>query len=221
MILTATGETIFMTFIPLVLSYLFGIPLAFVSVETAPLGLYPNVIVNKILQVVIAIGRAIPFVILMVLVLPLTRLLIGTGIGTVAVIVPLTICAIPFVTRIIETSLNKIDRWTILASKIDNASKFKIMFKIKFLSILPELVDGIGITAIAILGYTTMAGTVGGGGLGNYAIVYGFQRYDWLSAFYATLIIVGLVLIIQFVCVFISRLLKNNLFGRSVVDVNY
>ena len=204
----ATLETLQMTFVSLLFSYLFGMPLAFIFVETKENGLFPNVVINKILDVVIAIGRAIPFIILMVLILPFTRLLVGTGIGTTAVIVPLSVAATPFVARVIEQELIKVDRWIIVAARIDNASKLKIMFKIKFLSILPGFINGLGITAIAILGYTTMAGTVGGGGLGNYAIVYGFQRYNWVAVLLATSIIVVLVFMIQSICQFLARLLK-------------
>lgn len=204
----ATLETLEMTFLSLVFSYLVGLPLAFLFVETKPEGLYPNKIINKILDVIIAIGRAIPFVILMVLILPFTRWLIGTGIGTTAVIVPLTVAAIPFVARVIEQELIKVDRWIIVAARVDNASKLKIMFRVKFLSILPGFINGLGITAIAILGYTTMAGTVGGGGLGNYAIVYGFQRYNWLAVLLATTIIVVIVFLIQSICQLMARLLR-------------
>lgn len=207
-LLVATLETLEMTFVSLAFSYLFGLPLAFLCVETRENGLFPNKSISAALNVLIAIGRAIPFVILMVLILPFTRWLIGTGIGTTAVIVPLTVAAIPFVARVIEQELLKVDRWIIVAARVDNASKLKIMFKIKFLSILPGFVEGMGITAIAILGYTTMAGTVGGGGLGNYAIVYGFQRYNWLAVLLATTIIVVIVFLIQLLCRIFARLLK-------------
>lgn len=207
-LIKATIETLEMTFISLVFSYLLGLPIAFLFVETKRDGLFPNRYVNKILDVIIAIGRAIPFIILMVLILPFTRWLVGTGIGTVAVIVPLSVAATPFVARIIEQELIKVDHWIIVAARIDNASKLKIMLKIKFLSILPGFINGLGITAIAILGYTTMAGTVGGGGLGNYAIVYGFQRYNWLAVLFATAIIVIIVFLIQSICQLVARLLK-------------
>lgn len=196
-LLQALLETMYMTFVPLCIAYVIAIPLGFICVETAKDGLYPNRIIHKISDGIIAIGRAIPFVILMILLLPLTRLLIGTGIGTTAVTVPLTICTIPFASRIIETALKKVDYWTIVASRVDGARKFKIMYRIKFLSILPEVVDGIGIVAIAILGYTTMAGVMGGGGLGNYAMVYGFYRYNWTATITATVVIIVLVFAIQ------------------------
>ena len=196
-LLKALLETLYMTFVPLCIAYVIAIPLSFICVETAKDGLYPNRVVHKVCDAVIAIGRAIPFVILMIVLLPFTRLLIGTGIGTTAVIVPLTIATIPFATRIIETSLAKVDRWIILASKVDGANNLQIMGRIKFMCVLPEIIDGIGIVAIAILGYTTMAGVIGGGGLGNYAMVYGFYRYNWIATLLSTTLIVVVVFIIQ------------------------
>lgn len=204
----ATLETLWMTFESLLFAYVFAIPLAFLNVETKPDGLMPNRIINKITDLFIAIGRAIPFTILMVLMLPVTRLIIGTGIGTEASILPLSVSAIPFCAKVIEQDLVKVDRWIIVASKVDNASKFKIMFKIKFLSILPDFIRGVGLSAITILCYTTMVGTIGGGGLGNYAIVYGFQRYNWTAVFLATVIIVVIVFAIQLVTQAVYRLLK-------------
>ena len=207
-LLVATLDTLRMTFISLVFAYVFALPIAFINVETKPEGLYPNKVISKITDFVIALGRAIPFTILMVLILPFTRWLIGTGIGTRAAIVPLTVSAIPFCAKVIEQDLVKVDHWIIVAARVDNSSKLKIMLKIKFLSILPEFIRGVGLSAITILCYTTMVGTIGGGGLGNYAVVYGFQRYNWLAVLYATIIIVLIVFIIQIVSQAVARLLK-------------
>ena len=207
----ATLETIYMTIVPLIVAYLIAIPIAFICVETDFNGLFPNYFIHKILNLIIAVGRAIPFVILMIIALPFTRWLLGTGIGTTAVIVPLTICAIPFTARMIESSIKKVDYWVIVAAKVDGASKIKIMIQIEFMSVIYDIIDGIGIVAIAIIGYTTMAGTLGGGGLGNYAIVYGFQRYDWIATLCATLIIVIIVFVIQTTCQIISKRLKRRI----------
>lgn len=208
-LLTATGETILMTFSSLAIAYIFAIPIGFIAYETAENGLFPNKLLNKITNVIIAIGRAIPFIILMVLLLPITRFIVGSGIGTKAVIFPLSVCAIPFASRMVENSLTRIDKLIVVASRIDNAPKMKIMFKIEFLYVLPDLIEGFGNTGIAILGYTTMAGTVGGGGLGNYAIVYGFQRYNWLAVFYSTIIIVLMVFAIQSICKIIAKKIRR------------
>lgn len=208
-LLIATGETLLMTFVSLIISYIVGILVAFICVETSQNGLFKNRFINVICNCIIAVGRAIPFVILLVLILPFTRWLVGTGIGTVSVIVPLTICAIPFSARIVETSLKKIDKWTILAAKMDNAPKRKIIIRIKLMAIIPELIEGFGMVGISIVGYTTMAGIVGGGGLGNYAITYGIQRYDWLAVLLATIIIVLIVMLIQFSTHFIAKKLRR------------
>lgn len=205
----ATLETLKMTFVSLGISYCIAIPIAFGCVETNKEGLFPCRIVHRILDIIIALGRAVPFILLMVLCLPLTRLLIGTGIGTNAVIVPLVIATVPFAARIIETSLLEVDRWIIVAAQVDNAPKWKILIKIKFLCVLPQIIEGLGNVGIAVLGYTTMAGTVGGGGLGNYAIVYGFQRYNWVAALFATIIIVIIAFIIQTACQISSRKIKG------------
>lgn len=199
-LINATIETIKMTGYTLLFAYAFGLPLAIITNETNKGGLYEHKIINLICNIVIGAGRSIPFAIMIIICLPVTRWLIGTGIGTTAVIVPLTIAAIPFVARIIESALSKVDYWVIVAAKIDGAKKIKIIFKIKIRSQLPELVNGVGITSVAIIGYTTMAGVVGGGGLGNYAITKGLYHYSWSSVLYPTLIITAMVILIQLVC---------------------
>lgn len=209
----ATLETLEMTLISLMLSYLLGMPLGILTAETAPNGLYENRIINKICNIIIGIGRAVPFTILMVLVLPFTRFLIGTGIGTTATIVPLTIAAVPFVARTIEQSMLQVDYWVIKAAQIDNTPKIKIIFRVKIGSRLYDIMNSVGLTSIAIISYTCMSGAVGGGGLGNYALTYGFYRYDWMSVFYATLIIVGIVIAFQWMSKVAGRLFdyrKNN-----------
>lgn len=198
-LLTATFETLEMTLMSLLFSYILGLPLGILTCETSKNGLLENKIINSILNTIIGVGRSIPFTILMVLALPITRILVGTGIGTTATIVPLTIAATPFVARTIEQSLLQVDYWVIKAAQIDNASKIKIIFKIKIGSRLFDILSSLGITSIAIISYTCMAGAVGGGGLGNYALTNGFYRYDWMSVFYATLIIIGIVLIFQWI----------------------
>lgn len=208
-ILEATLETIFMSFSALILSYIVAIPLACIMVETTQNGLFPNKIINLMLNRIVDLLRAIPFVLLLVFLFPVTRFLIGTAIGTRAVIFPLTICAIPFVMRMIETSLNMVDKEIVEASKIDGANNIQIIIKIKLASILCSLINGVGIVAINIVGYSTMAGTVGGGGLGNYAIVYGFQRYDWNKIFYSIIVIVLLVVTIQILCNLLVKIVNK------------
>jgi D-methionine transport system permease protein len=192
-------ETIYMSFISLVISWVIAMPLGSIVSETRPGGLFPNKIINFILNRVVDIGRSIPFILLVVFLFPFTRMLIGTAIGTKAMIVPLTICAIPFEIRLIEEILSEIPYSIIEAAKIDGASNLKIIIRIKWACKLPYLVNAIGITLINIIGYSAMAGVVGGGGLGNYAIVYGFQRFNWTIIAESVVIIVILVSLLQII----------------------
>lgn len=197
--LNALIETIYMSFISLVISWVIAMPLGSIVSETRPGGLFPNKIINFILNRVVDIGRSIPFILLVVFLFPFTRMLIGTAIGTKAMIVPLTICAIPFEVRLIEEILSEIPYSIIEAAKIDGASNLKIIVRIKWACKLPYLVNAIGITLINIIGYSAMAGVVGGGGLGNYAIVYGFQRFNWTIIAESVVIIVILVSLLQII----------------------
>ena len=192
-------ETIYMSFVSLVISWVIAMPLGSIVSETRPGGLFPNKIINFILNRVVDIGRSIPFILLVVFLFPFTRMLIGTAIGTKAMIVPLTICAIPFEVRLIEEILSEIPYSIIEAAKIDGASNLKIIVRIKWACKLPYLVNAIGITLINIIGYSAMAGVVGGGGLGNYAIVYGFQRFNWTIIAESVVIIVILVSLLQII----------------------
>ena len=196
-LLVATGETLYMSVASLFFSYVLGLPLGVLTCETDTDGLFPNRVVHAILNVIIGAGRAIPFTILMVLVLPLTRLLVGTGVGTTATIVPLTLAATPFVARTIEQSLEQVTYDVVQSAKIDNAPILKIIIKIKLGSRLFDIVNSLGLTSIAIISYTAMAGTLGGGGLGNYALVYGYYRYDWWKVAQATVIVIVIVCIFQ------------------------
>ena len=197
--LNALIETIYMSFISLVISWVIAMPLGSIVSETRPGGLFPNKIINFILNRVVDIGRSIPFILLVVFLFPFTRMLIGTAIGTKAMIVPLTICAIPFEVRLIEEILSEIPYSIIEAAKIDGASNLKIIVRINWACKLPYLVNAIGITLINIIGYSAMAGVVGGGGLGNYAIVYGFQRFNWTIIAESVVIIVILVSLLQII----------------------
>lgn len=205
-LLIATYETIKMTVIALFFSYLIGLPIGILANETSKFGLIPCKPVNFVLEILIGAGRAIPFTILMVLVLPLTRLLIGTGVGTAATIVPLTVAAIPFVARTVANSLDLVDVDMVKAAKIDNASKLKIAFKIKLFSRMFDILSSMGLTSVAIISYTAISGMLGGGGLGNYAITKGYYQYEWLSVLWATLIIIGIVCLFQWFFSFLSKL---------------
>ena len=197
--INALIETIYMSFISLVISWIIAMPLGSVVSETRPGGLFPSRVINFILNRIVDVGRSIPFILLVVFLFPFTRMLIGTAIGTKAMIVPLTICAIPFEVRLIEEILSEVPYSIIEAAKIDGASNLKIIIRIKWACKIPYLVNALGITLINIIGYSAMAGVVGGGGLGNYAIVYGFQRFNWNIIAQSVVIIVILVSLIQII----------------------
>ncbi|MGI6644989.1 MAG: methionine ABC transporter permease [Bacilli bacterium] len=205
--LDATIETIYMSFISLLISWVIAMPLGSIVSETRPGGLFPNKIINFILNRIVDIGRSIPFILLVVFLFPFTRMLIGTAIGTKAMIVPLTICAIPFEVRLIEEILSEVPYSIIEAAKIDGASNLKIIIRIKWACKVPYLVNALGITLINIIGYSAMAGVVGGGGLGNYAIVYGFQRFNWEIIAKSVVLVVLLVCTIQIINNILVRVL--------------
>ena len=192
-------ETIYMSFLSLIISWVIAMPLGSIVSETHPGGLFPNKIVNFILNRIVDIGRSIPFILLVVFLFPFTRMLIGTAIGTKAMVVPLTICAIPFEVRLIEEILSEVPYSIIEAAKIDGAFNLKIIIRIKWACKIPYLVNALGITLINIIGYSAMAGVVGGGGLGNYAIVYGFQRFNWSIIAQSVVLVVLLVCTIQII----------------------
>jgi len=197
--INALIETIYMSFVSLTISWLIAMSLGSIVSETRPGGLFPNKVINFILNRVVDVGRSIPFILLVVFLFPFTRMLIGTAIGTKAMIVPLMICAIPFEISLIEEILSEVPYSIIEAAKIDGASNLKIIIRIKWACKVPYLVNAIGITLINIIGYSAMAGVVGGGGLGNYAIVYGFQRFNWNIIAQAVILVIILVSTIQII----------------------
>ena len=177
-ILKALSETLFMTFFSTVFSVILGFLLAIILTTTAEDGLKPNKIIYKSIDVIINVLRSFPFIILMVFIIPLTRAIVGTSIGKEAAIVPLTIAAAPFVARIIESALREVDKGVIEAARSFGASDFQIIFKVMCKEAVPSIVSGLTLTIISIIGYSAMAGTVGGGGLGYLAISYGYQRFQ-------------------------------------------
>ena len=177
-ILKAFNETVFMTFYSTIFSVILGFILAVILTISAEDGLRPNKIIYKVLDVIINILRSFPFIILMVFIIPLTRAIVGTSIGKEAAIVPLTFAAAPFVARIIESSLREVDKGVIEAAKSFGASDFQIIFKVMLKGAVPSIVSGLTLTIISIIGYSAMAGTVGGGGLGYLAVSYGYQRFQ-------------------------------------------
>lgn len=177
-ILKSFGQTIYMVFYSTLFAIILGFIPAIILVVTSPTGLKPNRVIYKILDFVINILRSFPFLILMVFIIPLTRSIVGTSIGKTAAIVPLTVAAAPFVARVIESSLKEVDRGVIEAARSFGASNTQIIFKVMIKEAIPSIISGLTLTIISIIGYSAMAGTIGGGGLGDVAIRYGYQRFQ-------------------------------------------
>ena len=169
MIIAGVGETLYMTLVSTLLGYAFGLPLGVLLKVSDKEGLKPNKLLYKILDVIANIFRSIPFLILLILLIPLTRFLVGKSYGTTATIVPLTIAAIPFIGRMVESSLNEVDPGVIEAARSMGASTWQIVIKVMLVEARTSLISGATIATGTILGYSAMAGTVGGGGLGDIA----------------------------------------------------
>ena len=171
-------ETLEMVFVSTTFSVILGFIPAIILTVTAKDGLKPNKIIYTILDFIVNTLRSFPFIILMVIIIPLTRLIAGKSIGTEAAMVPLTIAAAPFVARVIESSLREVDKGVIEAAKSFGASNTQIIFKVMLKEAIPSIMSGITLTIISIVGYSAMAGAIGGGGLGQVAISYGYQRFQ-------------------------------------------
>ena len=183
-----------MIIVPTIIATILGFILAIILVLTKPKGLKPNKYVYSVVGFVVNIVRSFPFIILLVALIPFTRFLIGTSIGETAAIVPITIGAAPFIARIIENALNEVDEGLIEAAKSFGATKTQIIFKVMIKEAMPSIISGITLSVISILGYTAMAGTVGAGGLGKVALVYGHQRFDTAVMIY---VVITLVIVVQ------------------------
>ena len=203
---TATWQTFVMVLFSTLFSVIIGFPLGVYLCTSDPAnGFHPQKAVNQVLSIIINILRAIPFVILVILLFPFTRLVVRTAIGTKASIVPLTIAAAPFVARVIESSLKEVDPGVIQAARAMGSTNFQIIFKVLIPEAMPSIVNGITLTVINLIGYSAMAGTVGGGGLGDVAIRYGYQRYRVEYMLGSVAIILILVEIIQVLGTHISN----------------
>ena len=178
MIALGVWETVYITLISTAMGYAIGLPMGILLTVTDKDGLKPNAFIYKILDVIANIVRSIPFIILLILLIPVTRLLVGKSYGSVATIVPLVVAAGPFIARMVESSLKEVDPSVIEAAKAMGASDSRIVFKVLLVEARTSLVTGATIATGTILGYSAMAGTVGGGGLGAIAIRYGYNRYQ-------------------------------------------
>ncbi|NLM69869.1 MAG: ABC transporter permease [Firmicutes bacterium] len=205
----ATGQTLYMVGVSVVAAQILGMPLGVLLVISDKGHIAENRLLNKILSVIVNIGRSIPFIILLVAIIPFTRFIIGTYIGTTAAIVPLTVAAIPFVARVVESSLKEVDPGVIEAAQAMGASPWQIVYKVLLPEALPGLVLGFTLTAINLVGYSAMAGTVGGRGLGDLAIRFGYQRFRGDIIFYTVVILVVLVQLIQALGNWLARKLSR------------
>ncbi|MDU0291436.1 methionine ABC transporter permease [Saccharothrix longispora] len=177
-LLVATGETVYMVAVSTLIATLLGVPVGVWLQLTAPGGLRPRPLPHKLLGFVVDLGRAMPFLVLLVLLTSLTRLVIGQSIGPTAAIVPLSVGAIPFVARLVQNVLAEVHVAVVEAAVTTGASTVRVVRSVLLRESLPALVNAIGVTAIALLGYSAMAGVLGGGGLGDLAVRLGYQRFD-------------------------------------------
>lgn len=194
----ALWETVYVTILATLFAVVLGLPLGVLLVAGEQNGILPLPgWLMKILNVVVNLLRSVPFLILMIMVFPLTRLIVGTAVGTVASIVPLVIAAFPFIARLVESSLREVDANIIEAAQSMGASPFQIILQVMLPESVPSLISNLTIAVTTILGYTAMSGIIGGGGLGKIAINYGYYRYKYLVMLFAVVLLVALVQIFQ------------------------
>ena len=197
MLVRGTAETLYMTIVSTVLGYLLGLPMGILLAVTDKDGIRPNAVCYKILDVIANIVRSIPFLILLILLIPFTRFLIGKTYGSTATIVSLVIAAAPFIGRMVESSLKEVDAGVIEAARSMGADDFTIVTKVMLVEARTSLITGSTIAIGTILGYSAMAGSVGGGGLGDIAIRYGYHRYEMDIMIVTVILLIVLVQIFQ------------------------
>ena len=195
--IVAIKETMYMTFVSLFMSVLIGFVFGIILYITKDDGLYPNKMINRILDFIINLLRAIPFIILILIILPVTKLLVGTMLGATAALPALIISSAPFYARMCMIALSEVDNGTIEASKAMGASNVQIITKILFPEAKPALISSITVMGISLVGYTAMAGCIGSGGLGNLAYMYGFVRNNMAVMYTATFFVLVIVFVIQ------------------------
>lgn len=194
----AVLETLYVTLIATLFAFVIGLPLGVLLVVGDKNGILPLPgWLMKVLNVIVNLLRSVPFIILIVVVFPLTRLIFGTTIGSVASIVPLVIAAFPFVARLVESSLREVNPNIIEAAQSMGATPFQIITKVMIPESIPSLISNATIAVTTILGYTAMSGAIGGGGLGNIAIMYGYQRYNYMVILIAVVLLIILVQVFQ------------------------
>ncbi|NLP45848.1 MAG: ABC transporter permease [Epulopiscium sp.] len=193
----ATVETLYMVFVSTVIALIVGTPIGVILITSEKDGIQENISLYQLCSTIVNIGRSFPFSILMVAIIPVTRFIVGTSLGTTAAIVPLSIAAIPFVARVIENSLKEVDKGIIEAAQAMGATTWQIIIKVLIPEAMPGIVLGITLTIINLIGYSAMAGMVGGGGLGKIADQYGYKRYNTPIMISTIILLIILVQIIQ------------------------
>ena len=205
MLVEGTGDTLYMTLMSTLFGYILGLPMGIIQTITDKDGIRPHAAVYKVLDFIVNLVRSIPFLILLILVIPLTRAIVGKSYGSTATIVPLVIAAAPFIARMVESSLKEVDKGVIEAAQSMGAGTFTIIWKVLLAEARTSLLVGVTIATGTILGYSAMAGTVGGGGLGDIAIRYGYYRYQSDVMIVTIVILVVLVQILQGLGMMISK----------------
>ena len=199
MLLVGIKDTLYMTIGSTVIGYVIGMPLGILLNLTGEKGLKPNKVVYRILDVICNIIRSIPFLILLILLIPFTRFVVGQSYGSTATIVPLVVCACAYIGRVVESSLNEVDQGVIEAAKSMGASNTQIIFKVILVEARTSLITGFTITTGLLLGYSAMSGTVGGGGLGDIAVRYGYYRWQADIMIVTVILLIVIFQIIQYV----------------------
>lgn len=209
MIITGIGQTLYMTILSTVVGYVFGLPLGVMLAVSDKDGLRPNRAVYKVLDVISNIIRSIPFLILLILIIPLTRIIVGQSYGSSATVVPLVVAAIPFIGRMVESSIKEVDAGVVESARSMGASDLRIIVKVLLLESRTSLITGATIAIGTILGYSAMAGSVGGGGLGDIAIRYGYYRYESQIMIVTVILLVVLVQVFQSIGMIIASKLDK------------
>lgn len=205
LLLNATAETFYMVILSSIIATLVGLPLGVILYASRKNHILEHPFLHQILAAIVNMTRSIPFIILMVAIIPLTRWIVGTSIGTNAAIVPLSFAAMPFVARIVENAILEVDKGLIEAATAMGASAWQIIGKVLIPEALPGIMNGLTLTVISLVGYSAMAGAVGGGGLGDLAIRYGYHRFDVKIMLITIIIMVVLVQVIQWVGDYTAR----------------
>ncbi len=209
MLLEGIKDTLYMTIVSTVVGYALGLPLGILLYVSSDKGLKPNAVLYRIGDFVCNIIRSIPFLILLILLIPFTRLVVGQSYGSTATIVPLVICAAPYIARVVESALNEVDGGVIEAARAMGASNLQIVFKVLLVEARISLITGFTITTGLLLGYSAMSGTVGGGGLGDIAVRYGYYRWQTDIMLVTVVLLILIFQVIQNLGTWIARRLDH------------